>query len=59
MTSKARRKNGFYGAIIGATIALTIGWLSVSMIGGAFGLTTVILLLVGSSVGYALGHIKN
>ncbi|WP_299372230.1 hypothetical protein [uncultured Kiloniella sp.] len=51
-------KNSFLGALIGATIALAIGWLSIIFIGGAFGATTVFLLLVGSIIGYALGNMR-
>ncbi|WP_162199364.1 hypothetical protein [Kiloniella litopenaei] len=52
-------KNSFFGALIGAVIALFIGWLSISFIGGTFGITTVFLLFVGSTIGFALGRMRS
>jgi len=52
-------KNSFLGALVGTVIALILSWFSISFIGGAFGITTIILLLVFSTIGYALGNMRN
>ncbi|MCZ4279992.1 hypothetical protein O4H49_04330 [Kiloniella laminariae] len=47
---------GIAGTVIGASLALVFSWLTIEFIGGSYGLSTIILVLVSAAVGYALGQ---
>ncbi len=47
----------FAGAVLGAAFALALSWFTIEFIGGDYGLSTLILALVGGVIGSATGRL--